>query len=104
MKKLIHASLITLAFTSAACNANPSTEIEAVSQNKPTYACNLMLERGSMMFCGNEAMASTYAKAAISELAYIDKSSYACNTMAARGSEMFCQQKKAETFTHASNN
>jgi len=104
MKKLIHASLIALAFTSGACNASQSTEIEAASQNAPSYACNVMLGRGSMMFCGNEIMASKYAKAAISELAYIDKSSYACNTMAARGSEMFCQKEKAEIFSHASNN
>ncbi len=104
MKKLICATLITLAFTSATCNASQSTEIEAVSQNALSYACNIMLERGSMMFCGNEVMASKYAKAAISELAYLDKSSYACNTMAARGSEMFCQKEKAETFSHASNN
>ena len=103
MKKLIHTSLITLALASATCNASQSTEAGAISQNKLSYACNVMLARGSKMFCGNEEITGSYAKAAISEMAYIDKSSYACNTMAERGSEMFCQKEKAEVFSHANN-
>jgi len=104
MKKLIHTSLIALTIASAAANAGTSTEKNIMSQPKLSYACKAMLERGSKMFCGDAVNTETYAKAAISDLAYISNNSYACNTMAARGSEMFCQKEKATTFSHARNN
>ena len=105
MKKLIHTSLITLALASGACNANQSTEATTATQSKLSYACNVMLARGSDMFCGNDAETISYAKAAITELAYVAKNaSYACNTMAARGSEMFCQNDKTEGLSQVSNN
>ena len=103
MKKFINASLITLALTSGICSASQPAEADKLSQPQIPYACKVMLERGSKMFCGDETNSNLYAKAAISELAYISNSSYACNTMISRGSEMFCQKEKAETFSHASN-
>ncbi len=103
MKKLINASLITLALASGAANANQPTEANRLSQTQIPYACKVMLERGSKMFCGDAASSNLYAKAAISELTYISSASYACDTMIERGSEMFCQKEKAETFSHASN-
>jgi len=102
MKKLIHTALIALAIASATGNASASTEITA--QPKLSYACTVMLERGSAMFCGEAATADTYAKAAISELAYANSSSFACNTMAARGSEMFCGKEKAASLSRTANN
>jgi len=105
MKKLIHTSLIALALTSGIANANSSLNDEAIiAQDKLSYACKVMLGRGSSMFCGDEAMAQTYAKAAITDLAYADKGSYACNTMAARGSEMFCEKGKNTDLSNISNN
>jgi len=104
MKKLIHTSLITLALASGACNASQAIETAAATGNKLSYACKVMVERGSTMFCGDDALANTYAKAAISELAYTSNSSFACNTMAARGSEMFCQKEKAAPLSHTANN
>jgi hypothetical protein len=104
MKKLIHPALIALTLASAASHANESATTSAMEQNKLSYACNVMLKRGSKMFCGNEVVANNYAKAAISELAYATNTSYACNTMAERGSEMFCEKEKASTFAQANNN
>ena len=105
MKKLIHTSLIALTLTTGLANANGSLSAdEIVAQDKLSYACKVMLGRGSSMFCGDEEMAQTYAKAAITDLAYAEKSSYACNTMAARGSEMFCQKEKDATFSNISSN
>ncbi len=101
MKKLIRTSLITLALTSGICNAGQPVEANAAPQAKLSYACKVMLERGSTMFCGESANTALYAKAAISDLAYISNTSYACNTMIERGSEMFCQKEKAVTFSHA---
>ena len=51
MKKLIHTSLITLTLISTAGNASESPEAGMASQNGPSYACRVMLERGSEMFC-----------------------------------------------------
>ena len=105
MKKLIHTSLIALTLTTGIANANGSLNADAVvAQDKLSYACKVMLGRGSSMFCGDEKMAQTYAKAAITDLAYTDKNSYACNTMAARGSEMFCQKDKGTPLSNISNN
>ena len=108
MKKLIHTSLVLLALTSTASHANPFSEY-AEAESKLSYACKTMLERGSMMFCDDKALANTYAKAKaeITELAYISSGSsgsYACNTMLEQGSEMFCQKERAETFSQISTN
>ncbi|GEM_PF-2475764 len=104
MKKLIHTSLIALALTSGIANASQPAEANTTHPTQLSYACKAMLERGSVMFCGESANdTALYAKAAISDLAYISNTSYACNTMIERGSEMFCQKEKAETFSHASN-
>jgi len=103
MKKLINASLITLAFASGACIASQPAEANRFSQPQIPYACKVMLENGSKMFCGNDANSNLYAKAAISELTYISNATYACNAMIEHGSEMFCQKEKAETFSHANN-
>ena len=104
MKKLIQTSLFTLALASGTCNASQSAEAGSSTQSKLSYACNVMLARGSEIFCGNDRMTTLAAKAAITELAYVGKGSYACNAMAERGSEMFCQKEKAEIFSHVSNN
>jgi len=53
MKKLIHTCLIALALVSAVCNAGQSIKSEVTSQNASSYACKVMTERGSIMFCGN---------------------------------------------------
>ncbi len=104
MKKLINASLATFALlASGICNAGQPVKADHLSQPQIPYACKAMLERGSMMFCGNDTNSDLYAKAAISELAYISNASYACNTMLENGSEMFCQKEKAQTFSHANN-
>jgi len=47
MKKLICPSLIVLALISVDCIASQSTKTDA----EPSYACKVMLERGSTMFC-----------------------------------------------------
>jgi len=105
MKKLIHTSLIALTLTTGIANASGSNNTDAaMAGEKLSYACKVMLSRGSSMFCGDEQMAQTYAKAAITDLAYADKNSYACNTMAARGSNMFCQKEKGATFSNISSN
>ncbi|MFC1602833.1 hypothetical protein ACFL3U_04640 [Pseudomonadota bacterium] len=104
MKKLIQTSLLSLALASAAFNVNASIENDATSQPKLSYACKAMLERGSSMFCGDAVNTDVYAKADISELAYVSStSSYACETMAAQGSEMFCQAGKAVMSSQISN-
>jgi len=105
MKKLIHTSLIALTLTTGMANANGSLNTDAaIAGEKLSYACKVMLGRGSSMFCGDEEMAQTYAKAAINDLEYANQGSYACNTMAARGSEMFCQKGKGETLSNISSN
>ena len=104
MKKLIQSSLISFALASVAFNANASVEKDMTSQPTLSYACKAMQERGSNMFCGDAIDTVKYAKAAISELAYVDTSSYACSAMAARGSTMFCQQEKAVISAQANNN
>jgi len=105
MKKFIRTSLVLFALTSTASYANPFAEY-AEAESKLSYACKTMLERGSMMFCDDKALANTYVKAKveIAELAYISSGSYACNTMLGRGSEMFCGKERVETFSQISAN
>jgi len=104
MKKLIHSSLISLALASAAFNANASVEKDMIAQPTLSYACKTMQEHGSNMFCGDAVDTVKYAKAAISELAYVESGSYACGAMAARGSAMFCQQGKSAISSAQANN
>ena len=52
MKKLIHTSIIAITLASAAANASESIEKDVISE--PSYACRVMLERGSEMFCQKE--------------------------------------------------
>jgi len=54
MKKPVHTILITTALISATANASESAEKDAVFHNEPSYACRVMLERGSEMFCQKE--------------------------------------------------
>ena len=54
MKKLIHTTLIATALISGAANASELTEKGTVIQSEPSYACRVMLERGSEMFCPKE--------------------------------------------------
>ena len=96
MKKLIHTCLITAALASTACNAGQSIKSEA------SYACKVMMERGSSMFC-DQATSST-PKLAIADAIPASKGSYACNTMIENGSSMFCNEDGSIPGSQISNN
>ncbi len=90
MKKLIHACFITLALVSTVCNASQSIKSETAPQNETSYACKVMLERGSIMFCGKSDVLNSFPKSASADTASLNKNAHACNVMAGRSSNMFC--------------
>lgn len=94
MKKLIHTSLIALALVSTVCSAGQTTNSEA------SYACKVMMERGSSMFCDQGAE----PRLAVSDIKSASKGSYACNTMIENGSSMFCKEDGAIPGSQISNN
>ncbi|MFC1602395.1 hypothetical protein ACFL3U_02380 [Pseudomonadota bacterium] len=93
MKKLIHTCLITVALVSTAASAG---------QSEASYACKVMMERGSAMFCDQGTDATP--KLAISDVMPASKDSYACNAMVENGSSMFCKEGGSIPGSQISNN
>jgi len=76
MKKLTHTALISIALLAGTFSANATAGV-----NTP-YACKLMMDRGSSMFCGNKEKSDLIAKAAnnpTKELAAIAQKKVATN-------------------------
>ena len=51
MIKFAHYCLVAIALTLVGCNAGQATKANSVSKGEPSYACRVMLDRGSEMFC-----------------------------------------------------
>ena len=82
MKKIFHACIIACAVLSTNSFAEQS------------YACKVMLERSSEMFCqkDSENIASAPVKLEVEATVAKKEGSFACSTMLERGSEMFCAE------------
>jgi len=84
MKKIFQVCLIACAVFSTNSFAEQS------------YACKVMMEHGSAMFCqeGSQNIASAPVSKPDVEIALTSKDrSYACNSMLERNSEMFCNKE-----------
>ena len=83
MKKIFQAGLIACAVFSTNSFAEQS------------YACKVMMEHGSSMFCSesSQIVASAPVSKPEIEVALTKDRSYACSSMLERNSEMFCKEE-----------
>ena len=67
-----------------------SIKSEMSAQNEVSYACKVMMERGSVMFCGQEGIVNLSPKSTNADILSLNNNSYACNVMAGHSSDMLC--------------